>query len=95
MRRILPLLVLLAAVAAPISALAGTVDPTLIPDGTYTAKVEKVLDSKHVEIMMVDNGMVTTVTTDRPQFVDFGKVKPNELIKLTLIKGMVRVYGPA
>lgn len=91
MRNRLPLLALLAVAAAPSAALAGsTVDPSLIPDGTYTATVEKMIDNKHLLVKM-NNGMETTLTTDRPN-VDFGKVKTNDNIKLSLIKGQVAVY---
>lgn len=90
-RKSLLLLALLAAIAAPARALAAnTVDPTLIPDGTYNATVEKVTDGKHITIKM-ENGVETTVTTNRSN-VDFSKVKPNDQIKMSLIKGMVAVY---
>jgi len=90
-RNRLPLLALLAVSAAPAAALAGsTVDPSLIPDGTYTATVEKMIDNKHLLVKM-NNGMETTLTTDRAN-VDFGKVKTNDSIKLSLIKGQVAVY---
>ncbi|HZT12889.1 MAG TPA: hypothetical protein VFA29_08800, partial [Candidatus Baltobacteraceae bacterium] len=62
----------------------------LIPDGTYTATVEKMIDNKHLLVKM-NNGMETTLTTDRAN-VDFGKVKTNDSIKLSLIKGQVAVY---
>lgn len=90
MRKLVPLLALLAAIAAPAAATAGTVDASLIPDGTYTATVEKVVDDKHMLVKM-DNGMETTLTTDRSN-VDFSKAKANDNIKLSLIKGMVAVY---
>ncbi len=91
MRRTLCLLVLIAAMAAPsIAMAANTVDASLIPDGTYNATVEKVVDGKHITIKM-NNGVETTVTTNRSN-VDFSKVKPNDQIKMSLIKGMVAVY---
>lgn len=91
MRRTLCLLVLIAAIAAPsIAMAANTVDASLIPDGTYNATVEKVVDGKHITIKM-NNGVETTVTTNRSN-VDFSKVKPNDQIKMSLIKGMVAVY---
>lgn len=91
MRKTLSMLALLAATAAPAAALAGnTVDPSLIPDGTYTATVEKVVDGKHMLVKM-NNGMETTLTTDRSN-VDFSKAKANDNIKLSLIKGLVAVY---
>jgi translation initiation factor IF-1 len=90
-RQTLPLLAFLAVVAAvgPAQA-ANMVDPTLIPDGTYNATVEKVMDGKHITIKL-DNGVETTVTTNRTN-VDFGKVHPNDKIMMSLIKGMVAVY---
>lgn len=92
MRKTLSLLALIAAIAAPpaTALAANTVDPSLIPDGTYNATVEKVVDQKHITIKM-DNGVETTVTTNRSN-VDFSKVKPNDQIKMSLIKGMVAVY---
>ncbi|HVA34379.1 MAG TPA: hypothetical protein VNG31_09540 [Candidatus Baltobacteraceae bacterium] len=82
---------LLASILAPSAALAAnTIDSSLIPDGTYTVKVERVLDSKHVLVTM-DNGAETTLSAGR-QTVDFSKVKQNDQIKLSLIKGSVMVY---
>jgi hypothetical protein len=80
-----------AAALLPMAALANTIDPSLIPDGTYTVKVEKVLDAKHVLVTM-DNGAETTLAAGRPT-VDFSKVKPSDQIKLSLIKGNVMVYA--
>jgi hypothetical protein len=91
-RKLLPLLALLAAIAAPAVATAGnTVDPSLIPDGTYTATVEKVIDSKHI-LVKLDNGMEANLTTNRTN-VDFSKVTTNDHIMMSLIKGMVAVYA--
>lgn len=91
MRKFLPLFAFIAALAAPAAAVAGnTVDPSLIPDGTYTATVEKVVDNKHV-LVKLDNGMEAVVSTTRAN-VDFSKVAPNDHIKMSLIKGQVAVY---
>ena len=79
-----------AAVVFPTVALAAQIDATLIPDGTYTVKVEKVIDSKHIQAAM-DNGAETTLSAGR-ETVDFGKVKPGDSVKLSLIKGQVMVY---
>ncbi|HLI97590.1 MAG TPA: hypothetical protein VKT72_16085 [Candidatus Baltobacteraceae bacterium] len=92
MRKLLTLLALIAATAAPAVATAGnTVDPTLIPDGTYTATVEKVIDSKHI-LVKLDNGMEANLTTNRSN-VDFSKVAANDHIMMSLIKGLVAVYA--
>lgn len=75
----------------PLVAQAASVDATTIPDGTYTVKVEKLIDAKHVQVVM-DNGSETTLTAGRSS-VDFSKVQPNDQLKLSLIKGTVMVYA--
>ena len=58
-KRLFPLFAFLVAIPAPAAALAAnTIDASLIPDGTYTVKVEKVIDPKHVQVTM-DNGAET------------------------------------
>ena len=74
----------------PIAALANTIDASLIPDGTYTVKVEKVVDPKHILVTM-DNGAETTLTAGRDA-VDFTKCKPSDQVKLSLITGKVMVF---
>jgi translation initiation factor IF-1 len=83
-------LALLAASLLPIAASAAMIDASLIPDGTYTVKVDKMLDAKHIEVTM-DNGAQTTLTAGRPT-VDFSRVKDGDQVKLSLIKGEVMVY---
>lgn len=91
MQKKLSLVALLAALAIPSIALAAnTIDASLIPDGTYTVKVEQTLDNKHIKVTM-DNGAETTLSAGR-ETVDFGKVKPGDQVKLSLIKGAVMVY---
>lgn len=85
------LIALLVSFAAPSVASAGTIDPSLIPDGTYNATVEKVVDDKHVMVKM-ENGVEALLTTNRSN-VAFNKCKPNDQIKMSLIKGMVAVYA--
>jgi hypothetical protein len=82
-------LALAAAVAAPIASFAATVDSSLIPDGTYTVKVEKVVDIFHMTVLM-DNGMETTVVAGGS--INFSPIRPSETIKLSLIKGKVPVF---
>ncbi len=82
---------LLATLSAPIAAGAATIDASLIPDGTYTVKVERVVDSKHILVTM-DNGTEATLSAGRDS-VDFSKVKANDQVKLSLIKGNVMVYA--
>ena len=83
-------LALFSFVAAPAAALAATVNASLIPDGTYVVKVEQVQDAQHVTVKM-DNGMETTLVAAGT--VNFGKVKANDTIKVSLIKGKVPVYA--
>ena len=78
--------------AAPVAAIAGaTVAASSIPDGTYTVKVERVVDNKHLVVAM-DNGNETTLGAGRPT-VDFSKVQLNDQLKVSLINGNVMVYA--
>jgi hypothetical protein len=81
---------LIAAIAAPAAVMAASIDASLIPDGTYTVKVNKVVDAKHIDVSM-DNGSEATLTTSRDT-VDFSKIKVGDQVKLSLIKGQVMVY---
>lgn len=83
-------LALLAGSAAPICASAAMVDPSTFPDGTYTATVEKVVDAKHVQVVI--EGKETTLPAGRAA-VDFSKVQANDQIKFSLIGGQVVVYA--
>jgi hypothetical protein len=74
----------------PVAARAVTVAATSIPDGTYTVKVVKVVDPKHVDVVL-DNGREATLPAGR-SYVDFSKVQPNDQLKLSLIDGNVMVY---
>ena len=92
MNRTVSLLALFAVSAAPLAAVAGTtVAATSIPDGTYTVKVEKVLDAKHL-VVALDNGNETTLGAGRAT-VDFSKVQQNDQLKVSLINGTVMVYA--
>jgi type 1 fimbria pilin len=84
------LVALIAFLAIPATAMAATIDASLIPDGTYTVKVEKLVDNKHIQVTM-DNGAETTLAAGRDS-VDFSKVKAGDDLKLSLIKGAVMVY---
>ncbi len=80
----------LAVLATPAAASAAPVNASLIPDGTYVVKVEQVNDAQHLTVKM-DNGMETTLTATGT--VSFAKVKANQTIKVSLIKGKVPVYA--
>ncbi len=79
------------ALLAPATALAASIEASLIPDGTYTVKVQRVIDAKHMLVTM-DNGAETTLSAGRDS-VDFSKCKQNDQVKLSLIKGTVMVYA--
>jgi hypothetical protein len=88
-KRIMTLALLLVA-AAPLGAQAATINAMLIPDGTYVVKVEAVQDAQHVTVKM-DNGMETTLVAGGS--VSFTKIKTNDTIKVSLIKGKVPVFA--
>ena len=81
---------LLVAAIAPVAASAAPIDPSLVPDGTYVVKVEKVQDAQHALVMM-NNGVETTLVATGS--VNFASVKSNETLKVSLIKGKVPVYA--
>jgi hypothetical protein len=84
-------LVLAASSASPILAVAGAkIDASLLPDTTYTVKVEKVIDSRHILVDM-DNGTSTTLAAGRPT-VDFSRVRDGDSLKLSTSKGTVLVF---
>lgn len=92
MNRTISLLAFLLTSAAPLAAIAGTtVAASSIPDGTYTVKVEKVVDAKHLAVAL-DNGNETTLGAGRAT-VDFSKVQQNDQLKVSLINGSVMVYA--
>lgn len=91
MNRTCTIVALAIALLAPIAARSATVDATTLPDGTYTVKVVKVMDPKHLEVTMVDTGAVTTLTSGRDS-IDFSKVQTDDQLKLSLIKGTVVVF---
>ena len=90
MQKNIAILSLVAVCLVPAAARAATIDASLIPDGTYTVKVEKIVDSKHITVAM-DNGAEATLEAGRPT-VDFSKIKANDQIKCSIIKGAVVVY---
>jgi len=90
LKKFVSTMLFVAASVAPIAAFAATVDVSMIPDGTYVVKVEKVQDSQHALVMM-QNGVETTLVARNN--VDFNKVKSNDTLKISLIKGIVPVFA--
>ncbi|MDQ6930453.1 MAG: hypothetical protein M3126_07295 [Candidatus Eremiobacteraeota bacterium] len=90
MRKSLAVLAIaLTATAAPLVAKAD-VDASLIPDGTYTVKVDKIVDAQHMVVVM-QNSVKTTVAANRAT-MDFKTLSPNDNVKLSLGKGKVLVF---
>jgi hypothetical protein len=85
-----PLGLIAALAILPATAMAASIDSSLIPDGTYTVKVDQIVDAKHIKVTM-DNGADTTLSAGRDS-VDFSKIKNGDSVKLSLIKGQVMVY---
>ncbi len=79
---------LFAASVAPLAAMAAPIDPTMIPDGTYIVKVEKVQDLSHLLVMM-QNGVETTLVSKSSGFT---AVKVNDTLKVSVIKGVCPVF---
>jgi len=84
------LLALWAIACAPLAAGAATVAANSIANGTYTVKVMKVVDSKHVDVVL-DSGQEAVLAAGR-SYVDFSKVQPNDQVELSLIDGNVMVF---
>ena len=67
----------------------AAMDASIIPDGTYVVKVEKVQDAKHALVMM-QNGIETVLVAQGS--VDFTKISAPATIKISLINGKVPVF---
>lgn len=98
--RTISLLAFIAALAAPAVAAQTTTtttrtavtNPVQLPDGTYTAVVQKVIDTKDV-VVKFSNGTQGTLKTTRDN-VDFTKCQTNQTIRFSLINGLVAIYAP-
>ena len=89
MRYVLALTLSMAALVPPVLASAAEMDATLVPDGTYVVKVEKV-DTQHMTVLM-QNGVETTVAPAGG--ADFTKLHASQTIKISMVKGKVPVYA--
>ncbi len=95
--RTISLLAFIAALAAPAvaaqtSTRTAAANPAQLPDGTYTAVVQKVLDTKDV-VVKLSNGSQATLKTNKDN-VDFTKCQTNQSIRFSVINGLVAVYAP-
>jgi len=89
MQKTLALGAFLAVLAAPAAALADELSSSLVPDGTYTVKVERVDDAQHITVRM-DNGIETTLPAKGA--VNFTAVKANDTVMVSIIGGKVPVF---
>ena len=80
------------AIAAPVCSFAATVDASMVPDGTYVVKVQKVEDPSHMTVQM-NNGVETTLTAKGS--ASFAQVKPNDTVKVSIVSGKVPVLSHA
>ena len=95
--RTISLLAFIAALAAPAVAAQTTTHTAAantgqLPDGTYTAVVQKVIDTKDV-VVKLSNGSQATLKTAKDN-VDFTKCQTNQTIRFSMINGLVAVYAP-
>jgi hypothetical protein len=88
-RKVLATAVFVTASLMPAFAFAALIDPSLVPDGTYVVKVEKVEDAQHAVVVM-DNGVETTLVAEGS--INFSSIKANDTVKVSLLKGKVPVF---
>lgn len=92
MRNLISIAAFALAAVLPISGLAAMVDASLIPDGTYLVKVEKVVDASHIQVSLVHSGLESTLAAAGS--VNFGSVKQDDMLKVSIVKGKVPVFAP-
>ncbi|MBV8748358.1 MAG: hypothetical protein JO103_01455 [Candidatus Eremiobacteraeota bacterium] len=90
MHRLLSSIALAAALATPAAALAAdvTIDASLIPDGTYTVHVDKVVNAQHILVTM-QGTMKTDLASGKADVTFTDKVKANDDLRIVLAKGKV------
>ncbi|MDQ2991646.1 MAG: hypothetical protein M3R30_02350 [Candidatus Eremiobacteraeota bacterium] len=79
-----------AAALLPATGMAAIVDATLIPDGTYLVKVEKIVDASHITVMM-HSGLESTLASTGS--ANFASVKTDTVPKVSIIRGRVPVFA--
>ena len=89
MHKVLASALFLSVSLAPAFAAAATIDPSLVPDGTYVVKVEKIEDAQHALVLM-DNGVETTLVASGA--ISFSSIKANDTVKVSFVKGKVPVF---
>ena len=91
MRNIISVAAFAVAALLPIASLAAMVDASLIPDGTYLVKVEKVVDASHIQVALVHSGLESTLGATGS--ANFGSIKPNDMLKIAVVKGQIPSFS--
>ncbi len=65
-----------------------SIDPTLIPDGTYPAHVDRVINAQRIAVTM-QGTLKVFLTSGRPNLNFSDKVRANDDVDVTLADGKV------
>ncbi len=68
-----------------------SIDPSLIPDGSYPAHVDRVINAQHLAVTM-QGTLKVLLAAGRPNVNFTDKIKPNDDIVVTLADGKVMDY---
>jgi hypothetical protein len=68
-----------------------SIDPALIPDGSYPAHVDKVINARQIEVTM-QGSLKIFLTSGRANVTFTDKIKANDDIVVTLTNGKVTAY---
>jgi hypothetical protein len=68
-----------------------SIDPALIPDGSYPAHVDKVINAQHIAVTM-QGSLKIFLTSGRANVTFTDKIKANEDIVVTLVDGKVTAF---
>jgi len=68
------------------------IDPSLIPDGTYPAHVDKVINAQHIAVTM-QGTLKVFLASGRATITFTDKIKVNDDIVVTLTDGKVTEYA--
>ena len=87
------LIVLLTALLLPLQAVRAddSIDPSLIPDGTYPAHVDRIVNSAHIEVTM-QGTLKVNLSSGRTSVSFTEKIKANDDIAVTLADGKVMAF---
>ena len=69
-----------------------SIDPTLIPDGSYPAHVDKVINAQHIATTM-QGTLKVLLAAGRANIAFTDKIKANDDVIVTLIDGKVTEFA--